>query len=67
MSYARRLVRHLERLEPDAHVAAADIGVESVVRPRVDAAVAEARAAVGRHLVGVEAERRRERRGAQRE
>jgi hypothetical protein len=33
----------------------------------VDAAVAEARAAVGRHLVGVEAERRRERRGAQRE
>jgi hypothetical protein len=53
-------VRRLERAEPDALVAAADLGVEGVVRARVDVAVDGARAATGRHLVGGEVVRARE-------
>jgi hypothetical protein len=41
-------VRRLEGPEPDALVGAADLGIVRVVRLCADAAVAEARAAVGR-------------------
>jgi hypothetical protein len=55
---ARHLVHGLEPPEPDALVAALDLGVESPVWTRADAAVAGARAAAGRHHGGMEAERR---------
>jgi hypothetical protein len=42
---AHRLVRRLECPQPDALVAAADLGVERVVRARADTSVAGARAA----------------------
>jgi hypothetical protein len=55
---ARRLVRHLECPEPDAVVAAPDLGIERPLRTRAKVAVAGARAAAGRHHGGAEAERR---------
>jgi hypothetical protein len=59
-------MRCLVRAEADALVATPDLGVEGVIRPCADAAVAKARAAVGRHLVGG-GEASRERLGPQRE